>query len=326
MAGQDDALLDSEGVSTEAPTDEDSEPEGYNGQQVSHCPGICCTTIPSGSVGIVQDCGEYKGWAEPGCTCFCPCIRSITPVSLAVQMFECTSECKTKDSVLITVRTSVQYRINKKMLKEAVFDIVDPESQIQSYVDSVLRSTLPQLELDEAYSAKEQVCDQILHEVRRSMMKYGHQILNVLVTDLQPEATVQQAMNAINAARRQREAAAETAEAQKILAVKAAEADAEAKFLSGQGVARMRTAMAQGFKDSMQMMSSGGLSAQEAMHMMVTTQYLDTLKDFANNPNSSSIMVPHGPGSVKDIEAQVRDGFVAASSLSQRPRQALMMG
>eukprot|EP00928_Gymnodinium_smaydae_P033975 TRINITY_DN24188_c1_g2_i1.p2 TRINITY_DN24188_c1_g2~~TRINITY_DN24188_c1_g2_i1.p2 ORF type:complete len:312 (-),score=81.34 TRINITY_DN24188_c1_g2_i1:15-950(-) len=308
MGQEEDGLMSASGSS-------DDELEGYNGHQVSHCPGVCCTTIPSGSVGVVQDCGEYKGWAEPGCICFCPGIRSIMPVSLAVQMFSCRSDCKTKDQVLITVTTSVQYRINKKMLKEAVFDIVHPEDQIRSHVDSVLRSTLPNLDLDEAYAAKEHVCDQIM---------YGHDILNVLVTDLQPEATVQQAMNAINAARRNREAAAETAEAQKILAVKAAEADAEAKFLSGQGVARMRLAMAEGFQQSMQTMSSGGLTPQESMHMMVTTQYLDTLKDFANNPNSSSIMVPHGPGAVRDIERQVADGFAGAAGAA-KPRQARML-
>jgi len=295
------------------------------GEQIVHCPGLAAQCIPSGSVGVVQDLGEYKGWAEPGCVCFCPGYRTIEPVSLAVQMIRCQSECKTKDSVIITVITSVQYRVNKKMLKEAMFDIVDPTGQIQAYVDSVLRSTVPTLDLDEAYSAKEKVCDDILHSVRRSMARYGHEIINVLVTDLQPERGVQAAMNAINAARRQREAATEQAEGQKILAVKAAEADAESKYLSGAGIAKMRTAMAQGFKESMETMSAGGLSPQESMHMMITTQYLDTLKDFATNPNSSSIMVPHGPGAVKDIEAQVRDGFFQASASSlQPPKQSSM--
>merc|ERR1719203_540319 len=147
------------------------------------------------------------------------------------------------------------------------------------------------------------------------MAPYGYSILNVLITDLSPEQKVLAAMNEINAARRQREAAVERAEAEKLLQVKAAEADAEAKHLSGVGVARMRKAIADGFKDSMESMTiEGGLSPQEAVHMMVTTQYLDTLKDFANNPSSSSIMVPHGPGFSKHLEDQVRDGFKSVSS------------
>lgn len=74
----------------------------------------------------------------------------------------------------------------------------------------------------------------------------------------------------------------------------------------------------------MESMNQGGLSPQESMHMMVTTQYLDTLKDFANNPKVASIMVPHGPGVTKDISDQVRDGFIAANALATAPRQASM--
>jgi len=185
----------------------------------------------------------------------------------------------------------------------------------------VVRSSIPTLELDAAYSNKDSLCNAILASVKAAMQPYGYLITNVLVTDLSPDKALLQAMNAQLAARRQREAAIEQGEAKKVLQVKAAEADAEAKFLAGQGMARMRTAIAQGFKDSMISMSDGGLDPQQAMHMMVTTQYLDTLKDFANNPNHSAIMVPHGPGAVKDIEAQVRDGFISASALKPGQQQ-----
>lgn len=284
--------------------------------------GCCCNIVPSGSVGTVLRFGKYVGYQEPGLMCCCWPIYSISSVSLAVRQMASNSTCKTKDNVTMNVKTCVVYRIEKSKLKAAVFDIHNPEVQISANVDDVLRSTLPTMDLDEAYGAKERVCDSILQSVRKSMAPYGYQIINVLITDLSPEASVLQAMNAINAARRQREAAVEQGEAQRILQVKAAEADAEAKFLSGQGVARMRKAVADGFKESMESMSQGGLSSQEAMHMMITTQYLDTLKDFANNPNAKSIMVPHGPGAVKDIEAQVRDGFM--SSAMMQPGQQRM--
>ena len=45
-------------------------------------------------------------------------------------------------------------------------------------------------------------------------------------------------------------AAVEKAEAQKIQVVKAAEADAEAKFLQGQGIARQRQAIVNGLRES----------------------------------------------------------------------------
>lgn len=64
--------------------------------------------------------------------------------------------------------------------------------------------------------------------------------MQTLLTDIEPAAKVKAAMNEINAATRMRSAAAQKAEADKIQVVKAAEADAEAKFLAGQGVVAPR--------------------------------------------------------------------------------------
>jgi len=255
--------------------------------------------------------------------CYCPCIRSVTTVSLAVQKLDCSSECKTSDNVTVLAQTAIQYRIDKQKVKVAVFGITNATDQIGAFVDNVMRSTLPTMDLDQAFANKDTLCQKVLQEVSVAMAPYGYVILNVLVTDLRPEKSVLQAMNQINAAKRQREAAVEEGEAKKILAVKAAEADAEVKELSGRGVARMRLAMASGFKESMDTMSAGGLSAPDAMHLMITTQYLDTLKEISGNSQTNTIMVPHAPGGVKDIEAQVRDGFVTGSSLLP-PQQATM--
>mmetsp|Transcript_43558 Transcript_43558/g.59491 ORF Transcript_43558/g.59491 Transcript_43558/m.59491 type:complete len:140 (-) Transcript_43558:122-541(-) len=139
--------------------------------------------------------------------------------------------------------------------------------------------------------------------------------MDVLITDLSPERSVLDAMNEINASRRKREAAIEKGEADKILIVKAAEADAESKYLSGVGVARMRTAITDGFKNSVSAMSETGIDAHDAIHMMLVTQYLDTLKDLGQS--NATIMVPHGPGAMKDIESQVRDGFVVAEHMKR---------
>merc|ERR1719401_1595370 len=131
-------------------------------------------------------------------------------------------------------------------------------------------------------------------------------------------------MNQINAARRQRAAAIEQGEASKVLKVKDAEAHAESMYLSGVGVAKMRVAVANGFRESMEAMSVGGLAPQEAMHLMVSTQYMDTLKDFAHNPNHSSIMVNHSPGAIADIEKQIKAGFMTVgmtAETSEKPKQ-----
>lgn len=279
------------------------------------CQCCCGSCVETGSVGVIQKFGEFQGLQEPGCTCVCFPFVTVTGCSLAVNQSQCRSDCKTKDNVTVTVVTAVQYRIQKDMVKVAVFDIASPQAQIAAEVDSVLRSTLPTMTLDESYAAKEKMVEEILPSVREAMGRYGYDILNVLITDIQPERSVLDAMNEINASRRQREAAFEKGEADKLLKIKASEADAEAKRLAGVGMANMRAAMAQGFQDSMKFMKESGMSEKEAMHMMIMTQYLDTLKEFASS--HGSIVVPHGPSAVKDLEHQIREGFLSAAPQQQ---------
>jgi len=92
--------------------------------------------------------------------------------------------------------------------------------------------------------------------------------------------------------------------------VKAAEADAEAKYLSGIGVARMRSAITDGFNTSIEKMTTGsGLGPKDVINMMLVTQYLDTLKDFAAS-GKSSVVVPHGLGATAEMQAAVRNGML----------------
>ncbi|CAL1129332.1 unnamed protein product [Cladocopium goreaui] len=279
----------------------------------------CCSCVPTGSLGVIQRFGEYQGLQEPGFRCICFPITTVRAVSLAVQQYECDTDCKTKDSVTVTVRTAVQYQIQKDTVKAAYFDIEEPMDQVRAEVGSVLRSTLPSMTLDESYEAKETMVEEILTTVRDAMKGYGYDIIKVLITDIKPEQSVMAAMNNINAQRRRREAAIEKGEAEKFLKIKAAEAEAEAKRLAGVGMAAMRAAMAHGILDSMQFITASGMSESEAMQIMVTTQYLDTLKDFSNH---KSMLVPHhrDANSAND-SAMLRE----AASLSEAPPQMLAM-
>uniref|UniRef100_A0A7S1UF81 Band 7 domain-containing protein n=1 Tax=Phaeomonas parva TaxID=124430 RepID=A0A7S1UF81_9STRA len=279
----------------------------------------CPHCVSTGSVGVKTKFGKFVDTIDPGFTCYICCIEDIRDVSLAVQQVQCSSDCKTKDNVTLTVSSAIQYHINRKDIQVAVFDVANPLAMMQAYVDDVLRSELPSLDLDDAYSAKETMVARIRESLQASMEPYGYSVINVLITDLRPEASVLRAMNEINASRRAREAAIEKGEADKILQVKAAEADAESKYLSGVGVARMREAITSGFKTSIQELGESGLTAADAVHMMIVTQYLDTLKDFAVN-GKGSIMVPHGPGAAGDIEEQVRRGFIGANALEIKGR------
>merc|ERR550537_1446256 len=199
----------------------------------------------------------------------------------------------------------------------AYYRLTDIERQLTPYVEDVVRSTVPRKTLDEAYEAKGEVAVAVKTALGHEMKRYGYEIVNALVTDLQPDARVLQAMNQIESQRRMRMAAQEKAEAEKILVVKAAEADAESKWLSGQGVARQRKAIVDGLKESVVEFNEGviGTSPADVMQLMMVTQYLDMLKDVGLQ-SKSTLFIPHTPGAVADVQSQMRQGFLEANAVS----------
>jgi len=276
---------------------------------------FCFASIDAAERGIRQDFGEFKTILLPGLTCIPWPISTVATVSTKINPFNFDTQTKTFDNSTVSVRTSVQWQVDPERADKFYFTLTNPFEQMSAYVDDCVRGCVPQLTLDQAFESKTQLAEDIHKSISSSFSDFGVIIVRVLVTDVAADPNVMRAMNEINAAKRQREAAMDRAEADKILMVKHAEAEAESKYLQGVGTAKMRQAVAEGFKGSVEnMKESTGMSPQEVVHMMLVTQYLDVLKDFAQS-GKSAIVVPSGPGGVGDIEAQVRNGFFQAEQL-----------
>lgn len=286
----------------------------------------CCVCVSTGEVAVVETLGKYSYNLNPGPHWICIPIRNVAgTMSLRVQQLSVPTDTKTKDDVTIGVTVAVQYQVNAESaekIEQAYYRLTDPRQQITSYVDDVVRSTIPKMTLNESFENKDQVAKDVKENLASAMEQFGYTIIEALVVDLDPSSKVKSAMNEINAARRNRQAAAEVAEAQKILAVKSAEGEAEAKYLSGVGVARQRHAIVTGLKDSVLQFAGNvsGTSASDVINMMMTVQYMDMLRDSGANPQGHTMFLNHSPGAVSDLQAQVRDGFVQSAKASKMSR------
>ena len=100
-----------------------------------------------------------------------------------------------------------------------------------------------------------------------------------------------------------RVAANEKAEAEKIIQIKRAKGEAEAKYLSGLGIARQRQAIVDGLRNSVLGFSGNvpGTSAKDVMDLVLITQYFDTMKEIGAASKSSAVFLPHGPATLIDL-------------------------
>jgi len=268
-------------------------------------------------VAIKERFGRFEEVLQPGCHCL-PWVfgsQLAGHVSVRVQQLDIRCETKTKDNVFVNVVASVQYRAMSEKASDAFYKLSNTKSQIQAYVFDVIRASVPKLHLDDVFEQKNDVAKAVEDELEKAMSAYGYEIVQTLIVDIEPDENVKRAMNEINAAARLRVAATEKAEAEKILQIKRAEGEAESKYLHGVGIARQRQAIVDGLRDSVLGFSGNvpGTTAKDVLDMVLVTQYFDTMKEIGATSKSSTVFIPHGPGAVRDVASQIRDGLLQAS-------------
>jgi regulator of protease activity HflC (stomatin/prohibitin superfamily) len=270
-------------------------------------------TVPTAKAGVVQRFGRFVRVAGPGLNFKLPWLEQVVAkVDLRVRQLDVKMETKTKDNVFVSIPVSIQFHVLPDHVYEAYYKLSDPKEQIGSYVFNVILGHVPKMNLDEAFEQQNAIATAVKQELDGVMESFGYGIVKALVTDIIPDPKVKAAMNDINAARREQEAANARGEAEKILKVKQAEAEAQSKQLQGQGIANQRKAIIDGLRESVETFKAGveGASAKDVMILVLLTQYFDTLKEIGASSHSNTIMMPHSPGGMVDFFEQIRNAVV----------------
>ena len=280
-------------------------------------------TVQTARAVVVTRFGKFLRVAEAGLNWKVPFIDAVAgTLSLRVTQINLTMETKTKDNVFVTIPISVQNRVRAEKVFDAFYKLTDPAAQIKSYVEQVILGHVPGMTLDEVFANQSSIAMAVKKEQDADMAGFGYEIVNVLVTDIVPDAKVKSAMNDINAAQREQVAAAARGEAEKILVVKKAEAEAESKALQGQGIANQRKAIVEGLQSSIEQFQKAvvGATAQDVMQLVMVTQYFDTLKSIGESDRTNTLFLTHSPGAVSDVGQQVLQSILAANPSQTPPK------
>ena len=276
--------------------------------------------VPEKSSRVIQRLGKFQRIVGPGLTFKLPVLDRVAgTISLKIQQLDVDIETKTMDNVFVDMKVSVQYVIQPLKIWDAFYKLEDPVQQIASYVFDDVRAEVPKLELDDVFSRKEDIAIAVKRNLSEAMDTYGFEIVKTLVTDINPDGRVKDSMNRINAAKRDKEAAREEAEGEKITIVKRAEADAESKRLQGEGIAQQRLEIIRGFKESVEdfQKALNSIDAQEIMQFVLMTQYFDTLNNIGSSSKSNTLMIPHSPAAMNDFFQQIVAGTVMAKKAEE---------
>ena len=275
--------------------------------------------IPQQKMGIIERLGKYNRILGPGLHFRIPVVERVAgKESIRIRQLDVPVETKTQDNVFVNLGVSVQFLAISEKIFDAFYKLTDVNSQITSYVYDVVRAEVPKKTLDKVFETKDELAQTIKEELSDSMDDFGYSIVKSLITDIDPDQNVKDAMNRINATARLRVAAENEAEAEKIRQVKSAEADAEAKKLQGRGVAEQRAAIIEGFKASigdLKEVTGSDVKTQDVMNMVMMVQYFDALRDIGTTGENNAVLIPYGAGGSNEILQQMTQAMLASDQV-----------
>jgi regulator of protease activity HflC (stomatin/prohibitin superfamily) len=176
--------------------------------------------------------------------------------------------------------------------------------------------------LDDVFLKKDDIAIAVKSELNVAMMEYGYDIIKTLVTDIDPDAQVKEAMNRINASEREKVAAQFEGDAARILIVEKAKAEAESKRLQGQGIADQRREIARGLEESVSVLNKVDINSQEASALIVVTQHYDTLQSIGQETNSNLILLPNSPQAGSEMLNNMVASFTASNQIGEAMKNA----
>lgn len=270
-------------------------------------------TVGQQTVGIVERFGKFVRVGRAGLNIKIPLIESVVGrMSLRVLQLDVPVETKTKDNVFVKVAVSVQYHVKLNNIYDAFYKLTNPGTQITSFIFDVVRAEVPKMDLDDVFEKKDSIANAVKEELSDLMTNFGYDIIKALVTDIDPDSKVKAAMNEINEQQRLRVAAEQKGEADKILKIKRAEADAQSMRLQGQGIADQRKAIVEGLKESIDefQQSVPGTSALDVMNLVLVTQYYDTLKEIGATDKATTLLLPSIPDGTKTFANTMRESVI----------------
>jgi regulator of protease activity HflC (stomatin/prohibitin superfamily) len=276
--------------------------------------------VMTAEAAVIQRMGKFQCVATAGINFKLPWLDQIAGrIDLRVQQLALDVETKTKDNVFVKIPVSVQYHVIPDKVYEAFYKLANPKQQISSYVFNVILGHVPKMILDDAFLQQSDIAVAIKEGLDDVMKTYGYAIDQALVTDIEPDEKVKAAMNEINAAQREQVAASARGEAEKILKVKQAEAEAESKALQGQGIANQRKAIINGLKDSVEAFAQAveGSTPKDVMMLVLVTQYLDTMKEIGANDRSNTILMSHSPAAVGELFQQMQNAVMIGQKAAE---------
>ncbi len=254
--------------------------------------------VSPNTVKTVEFFWKYNRTIRAGLNFIIPVAETTKTQVLYRRNFPVEVEWVTQDNVTAYIGLNVIYYVKddwvntrKWNIFKSIYEIDDPRTMMRATIDEQLRAMIVAFTHKNIFAKREEIWEAIEARLREKLSTFGFTLDSIQVRDVKLEGSVMSAMNKIIETEKFKEAAMNEAEAKKIMQVKEAEAEKESKILLWEWMAGQRMKIAEGFKESVDLikMTDDSLNAEKVLAFLLDSSRIETLWAIWAKDNSKLI-------------------------------------
>ncbi|MFA5108502.1 MAG: SPFH domain-containing protein [Candidatus Micrarchaeia archaeon] len=287
-------------------------------------------TIRPTEKGIVERLGKYSSFHNPGVVLLIPFIDSLIKVNITEEMVNAEKqEVITADSLNAMVDAQIYFKVqsDEDSVKKSQYAVNNYHLQIVQLARTTLRAIIGSMTLTEANTSRNKLNQLLATELQGQTKQWGIAVVRAELKEIQPPEDVQQTMNKVVIAEKEKIAAKDFAEAvetqadgQRRASIKQAEGQKQASILAAEGDAIALLRIADAKAKQIQVVNE---SADKYFRgNAITLKRLETTQEVLKN--GTKLIVPQGSDLVNVVSEAAgigADGIlpIPKNKLNQSP-------
>ncbi len=267
--------------------------------------------VPQGYKWVVQRLGKYHTSLTPGLNFIIPYIDAVSyrVTTKDIVLDIPSQEVITKDNAVL-VTNAVAY-INIVNPEKAVYGVENYEIAIQTLVQTSLRSIIGEMSLDDALSSRDHIKAKLKAAISDDIADWGITLKTVEIQDINPSATMQQAMEEQAAAERARRATVTRADGEKQAAILKAEGELEASKRD----AEAQVILAEASKKAINLVTEAIGEKEMPVVYLLGERYINSLEQLSGSENAKFLVFPADiPNALRGLMGNAKQGAASGGA------------